>query len=249
MPCPSDCLFDLLFVFSSHSHPPAQPPVPKRPLGVVRSLELCLGCDFIIHNLSLSQCKMIVLWSELALKYLVLSCMPCNFGANVLLSSRYLSDGKSVFQPFSSSFTLSLYFSQVGSRPVFVHWLSPFTNTLYYNMVQREQILKRKLEARTKFFSSRFSHVYHESILPASNAWISLLFNGWKLCSPLPCWLTELILPTSPSRMTARKLLQCNLKTIKYRTSRWQVTSPSHEWPMSPWHCFSACWATLTKSK
>lgn len=32
MSCPSHCLFDLVFAFSSHSHCPAQPPKPKRSL-------------------------------------------------------------------------------------------------------------------------------------------------------------------------------------------------------------------------
>lgn len=88
------------------------------------------------------------------------------------------------------------------------------------------------------------SHVYSENIFPAPNTWIILLLNASKLCSP--CWLPELKLPAFPSRMPARKLLQHNLKTIKYGMSRWQVTLPSHEQPMSPWHCFSTFWVTLT---
>lgn len=155
--------------------------------------------------------------------------------------------GSWFFNPFQ---VVSLcHFSQGGCRPVFVHQESHFQNTLYYNTEQSEQILKRKLEARRKCLFSHLSHAYHESIFPAPSACVSLLFNAWKLCLPLPCWLTELGLPVSPSRITARKLLQCNLKTIKHRTSRWQVTSPSHEQPMSLWHCPSACWAKLTKSK
>lgn len=172
---------------------------------------------------------MIVLWSGLP-NFLILSYMPCNFRANILLNYRYLSDGKLFFQPFSRAEpTLSLYFSHVGSRPNSVHWVPLFRNTSYCSTVQSEQILKRKLEVRRIFLSSLLTHVYHESTFQAPNVWIILLFNAWKFCSPLPCWLTELTLTVSPSRMTARKLLQCNLKTIKYRMSRWQVTSPSHE--------------------
>lgn len=126
--------------------------------------------------------------------------------------------------------------------------VSAFRNTLYYNVVQREQILKRKTGAR-RLLSSHFSHIYCEIFFLTPDAQLSLLLSTQKLCSPLPCWLAELTLPVSPSRMTARKLLQRNLKTIKYKMSRWQVASPLRERPMSPWHHFSACWAALTKSK
>lgn len=154
--------------------------------------------------------------------------------------------GSCFFQPFSSNFTLSLCFSRAGSRPVPVHWVSSSETS---HMEQSKQMLRGKLEARKEFLSSHFSHVEDERNFPAPDAWIILLFNAWKLCSPPPCWLTELTLPASPSRMTARKLLQCNLKTVKYRMSRWQVTSPSHEQPMSLWHRFSPCWAALTEPK
>lgn len=100
--------------------------------------------------------------------------------------------------------------------------VSAFRNTLYYNVVQREQILKRKTGAR-RLLSSHFSHIYCEIFFLTPDAQLSLLLSTQKLCSPLPCWLAELTLPVSPSRMTARKLLQRNLKTIKYKMSRWQV--------------------------
>lgn len=90
--CPSCCLFDLLFVFGSRSYPVAQPPAPRRP-GCHASPGASpfipgLGCSFGGQNLRGGHCKMVVLWSELAINHLVLSRTSCSFRARKLSSSR-----------------------------------------------------------------------------------------------------------------------------------------------------------------
>lgn len=150
MSCPSHCLFDLVFAFSSHSHCPAQPPKPKR--------SLCHTFPGDVPGVQLSYSKPQV-WDDIPVIKAGLR-LPCTLLYALQLQSFKSPDiwvmGSCFFQPFSSNFTLSLSFSWAGSRPVPVHWVSSSETP---HMVQSEQTLRRKLEARKWFLSSHFSHV------------------------------------------------------------------------------------------
>lgn len=75
MSCPSHCLFGL-YSYSVATVIVLISFLPPRGHRVTHSPELCLGCSFLIQNL---RCKMIFPWSKLALNYLVLCYVLCNF--------------------------------------------------------------------------------------------------------------------------------------------------------------------------